>query len=224
MKLLPHVGTDAHNGSMGEPLLPLFPLSLVLLPGTQLPLHIFEERYREMIGEALEKQSEFGIVLLMPQGLAHVGCTARIRNLLGRHDDGRMDIMTEGHNRFEIISGDNSRSFLQAKVRYFDDDPEQEETPPEVFEKVLRGYYALQNLQPELAELRLNDTQISFQFGQASDDPGLRQRLIESTSEAGRMGLLATHFAEILPQKQALSKLKKAAATNGHSKHPPVIQ
>ena len=209
---------------MGEPLLPLFPLNLVLLPATSVPLHIFEERYKELVGEALQSQSEFGIVLLMPQGLAHAGCTARITKLLRSHEDGRMDIMTEGHFRFEILAGDNSRSFLQARIRYFDDSPEQEPTSPALFEKVLRSYYALSNLNPNLAELRLNDTQISFQFGQASDDLGFRQRLLESRSEAERMQLLANHFAAILPVKQAAAQLKKAVPTNGHSKHPPVIQ
>ena len=218
------MAADAHNGSMREPLLPLFPLSMVLLPSTTVPLHIFEERYKEMIGEVIEKQGEFGIVFMMPQGLAHVGCTARVSTLLNRHEDGQMDILAQGHKRFEILAADNSRSFLQAKVRYFDDEPGQEQPPPELFERVLRGYYTLRTLDANLAELRLNDQQLSFQFAQATRDLGIRQRLLQSRKEEERLRLLAECFAVIVPEKQALARLKKAIPTNGHGKHPPVIQ
>ena len=224
MDRLPHEAADAHNGSMREPLLPLFPLSLVLLPSTPLPLHIFEERYKEMIEEAVENQSEFGVVLLMPQGLAQVGCSARITGVLGRYEDGRLNIQTEGRHRFEIVSADNSRSFLRAKVRFFDDEPQQAPVPPELFERVLRGYYALRTLDSNLPELHLNDDQLSFQFGQAADDHGFRQRLLQSLREVERLELLDSHFAQILPQKRHVARIKKAAPANGHSKHPPVIQ
>ena len=107
---------------MSEGMLPLFPLTLVLLPRTPLPLHIFEDRYKEMIGEALDADTEFGIVLVMKRGLAGIGCTARIRELLRKLEDGRMDILAEGRQRFEILSTDNERNFLRGRVRYFQDD------------------------------------------------------------------------------------------------------
>ena len=75
---------------------PLFPLGLVLLPGEVVPLHIFEDRYKLMIGECLEGESEFGIVWLSDDGLKEVGCSARIARVLERFEDGRLNILVEG--------------------------------------------------------------------------------------------------------------------------------
>src|SRR5947209_19237850 len=81
-------------------LLPLFPLELVLFPGMALPLHIFEPRYKEMIGECLEHDSAFGIVRAVEDGVAHVGCSAEVVTVVKRYDDGRLDIVTRGLRRF----------------------------------------------------------------------------------------------------------------------------
>ena len=75
---------------------PLFPLGLVLLPGEVVPLHIFEERYKLMIGECLDEEREFGIVWLSDDGLKEIGCAARIRRVIDRMEDGRMNILVEG--------------------------------------------------------------------------------------------------------------------------------
>ncbi len=76
--------------------IPLFPLNVVLLPGADLPLHIFEPRYREMVKNCLEEKSEFGMLLSLPKGVARVGCTAEILDVVKRYEDGRMDILTAG--------------------------------------------------------------------------------------------------------------------------------
>src|SRR6202451_1296158 len=80
-------------------LLPLFPLDLVLLPGTPLPLHIFEPRYREMISECLDQNQQFGVLRGKDQELAEIGCTAEILTVTKKYPDGRMDIVTEGRAR-----------------------------------------------------------------------------------------------------------------------------
>src|SRR5260370_8468921 len=76
--------------------IPLFPLNVVLLPGAELPLHIFEPRYREMVKTCLEEKSEFGLLLSLPKGLARVGCTADIKAVVQRYQDARMDVLTAG--------------------------------------------------------------------------------------------------------------------------------
>lgn len=101
-------------------LIPLFPLNVVLLPGTQLPLHIFEERYKEMIGEAIRDESPFGVVLGIDRGVVNLGCTARIERVLEKTPDGQMDILTLGESRFEIATLLQDRSFLQAEVSFLD--------------------------------------------------------------------------------------------------------
>ena len=105
-------------------LLPLFPLDLVLLPGTPLPLHIFEPRYREMISECLERSQQFGVIRGKEQELAEIGCTAEILTVTKKYDDGRMDIVTEGRARFEVMQLNQERSFLQAEVLYLNDGPD----------------------------------------------------------------------------------------------------
>lgn len=109
-------------------LLPLFPLETVLLPEEPLPLHIFEERYKQMIGECLEAKSagsaaqQFGVVLAKDQEMRSVGCSARIVNLTRKYEDGRMDILTVGTRRFEVLLTDEEKPYLRAEVDFFDDD------------------------------------------------------------------------------------------------------
>ena len=82
--------------------IPLFPLNVVLMPGAPLPLHIFEDRYKQMVNECLEQESEFGMVFADESGTRKVGCTAKIVELVERYDDGRMLILVEGSRRFRL--------------------------------------------------------------------------------------------------------------------------
>ena len=113
---------------MDEIILPLFPLEVVLLPEEPLPLHIFEERYKQMIGECLEAQrtgnghGDFGVILLREQALSTVGCTARIVNVTKKYPDGRMDILTVGKRRFELLLTNDARPYLEGSVLFFDDE------------------------------------------------------------------------------------------------------
>ena len=106
-----------------ETLIPLFPLDVVLFPGTPLPLHIFEPRYKEMIGECLAQQRAFGVVRAVEQGLAEVGCTAEIVSVVKEYPDGRMDLVTEGRKRFELLRVNQDRSFLRGEVLVVEDEP-----------------------------------------------------------------------------------------------------
>jgi Lon protease-like protein len=103
-------------------LLPIFPLELVLLPGVPLPLHIFEPRYKEMIAECLEQKKPFGVVRASSDGVADIGCTAEIMSVTKKYDDGRMDILTRGVERFEVIEVNEDRSFLQAEISVVQDE------------------------------------------------------------------------------------------------------
>ena len=85
---------------------PLFPLGIVLLPSEVVPLHIFEERYKLMIGECLESEGEFGIVWLSDDGLREVGCTARVTQVLAELEDGRLNILVAGGRAFTADAAD----------------------------------------------------------------------------------------------------------------------
>src|SRR5271154_1661308 len=102
--------------------IPLFPLDVVLFPGAALPLHIFEGRYKEMVSCCMERKEPFGVVRAKSEGLAVIGCTAVIVTVLERYTDGRLDILCEGGERFEIEVLDNSRAYLQAEIDTFQDD------------------------------------------------------------------------------------------------------
>src|SRR5687768_13848231 len=107
---------------MSDLLLSLFPLKVVLFPRMNLPLHIFEERYKRMIGECFERQTEFGIVLAQEQELATTGCTATLMQLVKMYDDGRMDIIVRGSRRFEILNLNQEEPCLRGEVAFFDDE------------------------------------------------------------------------------------------------------
>src|SRR5262249_14863961 len=145
-------------------LLPLFPLRVVVFPRTPLPLHIFEERYKDMVGAAMRDSSEFGIVLARENGIVNSGCTVTVEKLLQMYPDGRMDSMTRGKRRFEIVSLNEEKDYLQAEVNYFDDDAPSD-PPPELREQAVTHYQALSQLsatEPQ-PEPDMADPQLSFQ-------------------------------------------------------------
>ena len=104
------------------PLLPLFPLPLVLFPGVNLPLHIFEPRYKEMIADCLQNHWEFGILLARDERVENIGCTASISEVLRRYPDGRMDILVHGRRRFEVALLNREKSYLRGRPEFFLED------------------------------------------------------------------------------------------------------
>ncbi|MDQ3966291.1 MAG: LON peptidase substrate-binding domain-containing protein, partial [Actinomycetota bacterium] len=108
--------------------IPLFPLNVVLMPGTPLPLHIFEERYKLMVNECLDSETEFGMVLADESGTRGVGCTARIVELVQRYDDGRLVILVEGSRRFRLKNILTGKPYYVGEVEYLEDEPEEDVT------------------------------------------------------------------------------------------------
>src|ERR1051325_7621285 len=127
---------------MASGLLPLFPLSLVVFPRTRLPLHIFEERYKEMIGDAIRDESEFGIVLAKKDGIVNAGCTVKVEKVMQMYPDGRMDIMARGERRFELEGLNEEKDYLRADVNFFDHE-DFKEAPAEERAKAIRQYRLL---------------------------------------------------------------------------------
>ena len=89
----------------------LFPLGIVLLPTEQIPLHIFEDRYQELIGECLADEREFGLVFADEDGLREIGTRAAVTEVLDKFDDGRLNIVAEGRERFRLVELTEGRSF-----------------------------------------------------------------------------------------------------------------
>src|SRR5215210_1899175 len=102
--------------------IPLFPLNVVLMPGAPLPLHIFEDRYKQMVDECLEAESEFGMVLADEAGTREVGCTARIVEMIERYEDGRMVILVEGSRRFKLNNVMTGKPYYVGEIEYIEED------------------------------------------------------------------------------------------------------
>ncbi len=205
---------------MQQGLLPLFPLQVVLFPGAELPLHIFEDRYKEMIGEVLKDRQEFGVVLANEKGVVNTGCTATVDRVLKRYDDGRMDIMTLGRRRFEILLLNNERSFLRGAVEFFDDDAEDAATP-EIQRRAIEGYNELRALESEkpIEGDDIRNPQLSFLLAQALPDLSFRQVLLNTRSEAERLRHLAEFFPVYLMRQRRVLHVKDVAPRNGHGRH-----
>jgi Lon protease-like protein len=133
--------------------IPLFPLNVVLLPELPLPLHIFEERYKEMIGNCLETDKLFGVVFMQGKQMRRVGCTAKIIQVLKQYDDGCLDILTVGKQRFNILEISEEKTYLESKVELFDDIIE--EDSPQTTALKQKGMALLQQLEKTM-QLRAN--------------------------------------------------------------------
>ncbi len=209
---------------MQDALLPLFPLQVVLLPGSELPLHIFEDRYKEMIGEVLREKREFGVVLASEKGIVNTGCTATIERVLREYPDGRLDILTRGRRRFEILLLNEERSFLRGAVEFFDDDDTEhaESAGPDLLKDVLAGFQALQSISPggRLEPGAAGDPQLSFRLAQEVPDLGFRQTLLATRSEAERMRRLADFLPGYLERRRRIQQVKNVAGSNGHGRKP----
>lgn len=183
--------------------IPLFPLNTVLFPGTALPLHIFEARYREMIGECVHEDRVFGVVRAEGDSLAIIGCTARVVRVLENFPDGRMDILCEGEQRFEIEGLDESRTFLQADVLFFDDEGEGSTRPQR--EECAALHFAtlhLAGIETPAIHLDLN-APVAFQLADAlPSDLGFKQQLLGSRSDADRTERLRDFYHALLPKLQ----------------------
>jgi Lon protease-like protein len=206
-------------------LLPLFPLDLVLLPGTPLPLHIFEPRYQEMISECLDRNQHFGVVRGKDgkdknedQELAEIGCTAEILTITKKYPDGRMDIVTEGRARFEVIQLNQERSFLRAEVLYLHDEPEiasKEEITQAM--KLHSEIMTLAGAEPEKPS-EVDEGQLSFHLaGSLPLDLDFKQNLLGMKSEAERLRALITFFDTILPAMRRTAHVRRKAGGNGHA-------
>jgi Lon protease-like protein len=207
---------------MSSRLLPLFPLHVVVFPRTHLPLHIFEERYKEMVGKAVTDNTEFGIVLAKDEGIVNAGCTVIVEKVLKSYPDGKMDVLTCGRRRFEVLMLDEEKDYLRGEVQFFDDE-DSDPAPLEVQHRVLTQYKSLLEsgiLQVSTPEPNLEDPQLSFQLAQGLQDVDFLNTLLRTRSEAQRLRELAEFLSQYIPRQKHITRVRQVAPRNGFGGKP----
>jgi Lon protease-like protein len=194
----------------------LFPLNLVLLPGEQAPLHVFEPRYKELIGECLEENEEFGLVLADEDGIREIGTRAGVIEVLERFDDGRLNVVIEGRDRFRVVDLTEGRSFATAEVVEIDDAVGEDPTDEEV-EQCLAAYdRVVKAAEAELEDLDFDADSIAFQIAARVDfGPEIKQGLLELQSERERVLRLAPMLNQAADAVRRDREIRERASGNG---------
>jgi Lon protease-like protein len=195
-------------------IIPLFPLNIVLLPETPIPLHIFEERYKEMVKLCLETKSEFGIVLASASKIQTYGCTAHIEKVIHTYEDGRMDIQVRGVNRFKILEVSEDEAYLQAEVEFFDD-LESHEDLNALAEEGLAQIRKLQKITKSeefITDLEQMDVKtLSFYFSAAYGFTAEeKQHFLEINSTAQRLEETVSGLKTVVKRIRMLKAIEKA--------------
>lgn len=194
----------------------LFPLGLVLLPTEQVPLHIFEPRYRELIGECLEAEEPFGLVYADDDGIREVGTLARVLEVTDRFEDGRLNIVVEGGERFRLVELTEGRNFQTGTVEPVvdrDDPP-----APEDVQEALALFGRLVQLTGADVEIPTEDLDppsfsIGSRFELASE---LKLELITETSERRRLRRLCEILETVASAVERQREIAERASKNGH--------
>jgi Lon protease-like protein len=194
---------------------PLFPLGLVALPHEYVPLHIFEERYKTMIGLCLERDTEFGIVWEADDGVRPVGCAVEIAEVLERMDDGRLNILTRGTRPFRIVEEQADLPYPAATVEFVADKDEQpdEKTLAAAHEAYGSLVERATDSPPDPEKL---ETMTAYQMA-ATVDFGLdaKQGLLDLRSENARLRLVTRLFRAANKRLDFIERAQERARSNG---------
>jgi Lon protease-like protein len=194
---------------------PLFPLGLVALPTEAVPLHIFEERYRTMIGQCIDSESEFGIVWMSDDGLRDIGCACEVEQVLEEMDDGRFNVLTRGTRPFRVLERQGHLAYPAGLVEFVDDDTE--EVDDEALERARAVYADLvkraTDREPEGSDL---DDLDAYAMA-ATVDFGLdaKQGLLELRSENARLRLVTRLFRAATKRLDFVDRAQTRARSNG---------
>ena len=203
-------------------IIPLFPLGIVALPGVPTPLHIFEERYKEMIGRCLEENLEFGIIWFNGEQMRSAGTSVRIEEVVKRYEDGRMDILTRGYRRFQVLEIIENRAYLEGQVRYFEDDPDPlTDELARLTEKGAAVYQELVGLLSADAAIDASDltdpVRLSFFIaGFEGFGPTEQQAFLEMTSTRVRLQKGIAALETVVERLRLTREVERIVGGNGH--------
>jgi Lon protease-like protein len=194
---------------------PLFPLQIVVLPEEVVPLHIFEERYRTMVDECLQEESEFGIVWMSDEGLKDVGCTVAITELLERADDGRMNILTRGSAPFRLVRRIDDMPYPAGDIELLEDsddvgDPELVGRARERYAELVERVTDSRPEDEDLADMGAYAMAATVEF-----PPAAKQRLLELRSEDERLQAFGELLGTAMKRLDYAELASERARSNG---------
>jgi Lon protease-like protein len=194
---------------------PLFPLGTVALPHELIPLHIFEDRYRTMIGECLEQGSEFGIVWAGEEGLRPVGCAMEITEVLERMEDGRLNILTRGTRPFRIVDEQHDLPYPAGTVEFLTDKTEEADPKTQAAAREAYGSLVEQATDrapdaEELAAMSAYEMAATVDFGLEA-----KQGLLDLRSENARLRLVTRLFRAASKRLDFIERAQARARSNG---------
>ena len=193
----------------------LFPLGIVLLPTEKVPLHIFEPRYRELIGECLEDDREFGLVYADDDGIRELGTRAGVVSVLNRFEDGRLNVVVEGRERFRLLELTDGRSFQTGDVAEVVDDED-----PAGADTVARALALFERLRAatgsDVDVPSAETEQLSFVLaGRVELAPEVKLELLAELSERTRLNRVCELLELASESVERQRRAAERAATNG---------
>ena len=194
---------------------PLFPLGIVALPTELVPLHIFEERYKTMVGECLDSDTEFGIVWLNDDELKGTGCAVTVERVIERFDDGRLNILCQGTRPFRLVERRDDLEYPAGTVEFLDDKDESPDVPT-----AERAHESYADLVEQATDKRLEDDELAEMDAYAmaaTVDFGLdaKQGLLELRSENARLRLVDRLFRAAAKRLDFIERAQERARSNG---------
>lgn len=194
---------------------PLFPLGLAAVPHELVPLHIFEDRYKAMIGEVLEDAREFGIVWASEDGLKSNGCAMEVAEILERHDDGRLDILARGTRPFRLVEEHFDHVYPSGEVEFLDD---KDESPDSGTVDAAHEAYGdlVEEATDKVLEAEVLQPLTAYEMAATVDfGPDAKQGLLDLRSENARLRLLTRLFRAAVKRLDFIERAQARARSNG---------
>jgi Lon protease-like protein len=200
---------------------PLFPLQLVALPSELIPLHIFEERYKDMFARCMENQEEFGIVWIADDGLKETGCACEVAEVLETFDDGRVNLVARGTRPFRIEARQETFSYPAGTVAFLDDRAEPVDEPAlaaahATYADLVERATEREPDLDEIAGMSAYQMAATVEFGLDA-----KQGLLDLRSEAARLKLLTRLFRAALKRMELVERAQERAQSNGKVRFGP---
>lgn len=204
-------------------IIPLFPLNLVLFPGSRVRLHIFEPRYKAMIGRCIEHGTHFGLVYVENDTVNTIGCTASVEEVTKRYSDGTFDIVVAGQARFEILGSEHTdEDLLIGEVQFIEDledlaDPGEIRKAIALYNRLIRLAYKDKVPGIDSPEDVADVGMLSYQLAEkAGLELKKRQELLEVLSEKQRLTKVVRHIQQTLPVVEETQRMREVIMNDGY--------